>query len=355
MSTLGSTHRYFPTSPAGAIASRGSARAAAFRRLPEVLAGFGVDYRDVLDAVGLPPDTLDHPDTMIAYPDLGRLMLVSAQQSNCDYIGLLITQSIRLADLGIAGQLAICGETAGEGLRNFSRFFTLHNSAATASLITSSGFSRLVYAIVEPDMPDTAQLQLGAVTIAFNILQDLCGRDWSPAVITVASRTPSNPRPCQSFFRAPLRFDSDETAVVFESRWLERPLTLLDPLKRQRIEAEATSRRSEMLADFPKAVRHVLRKQLLVGPCSIDAVADQFSMHRRTLDRRLQQHGVLYSDLLDAVKHEVACQLLRDTGMQVQQIAESLRYSNAANFATAFRRWTGMTPGGFRRRMQGRT
>lgn len=355
MSTLGSAHRYSPTAPAGAVARQGSARVAAFQHLPEVLAGFGVDYRDVLDAVGLPAGTLDHPDTMIAYPDLGRLMLASAQQSHCDYIGLLITQRIRLADLGIAGQLAICGETAGEGLHSFSRLFTLHNSAATASVITSSGFSRLVFAIVEPAMPDTAQLQLGAVTIAFNILQDLCGHEWSPAVITVASRTPSNPRPCQRFFRAPLRFDSDESAVVFESRWLGRPLPMVDPLARQRIEVEAKSRQSEMLADFPSAVRHMLRKQLLSGPCSIYTVANQFSMHRRTLDRRLQRHGVLYSDLLDAVKYEVACQLLRDTGMQVQQIAESLRYSNAANFATAFRRWTGMTPGGFRRRMQGGT
>jgi AraC-like DNA-binding protein len=83
--------------------------------------------------------------------------------------------------------------------------------------------------------------------------------------------------------------------------------------------------------------------------CSIGAVATEFGMHRRTLDRRLQRHGVHYSDLIDAVKREVACQLLRDTDLQVQQVAESLSYSNAANFATAFRRWTGVTPTGFRR------
>jgi AraC-like DNA-binding protein len=58
---------------------------------------------------------------------------------------------------------------------------------------------------------------------------------------------------------------------------------------------------------------------------------------------------VLYSELLDEVRHEVACQLLRDTGLQVQQIAESLLYSSAANFATAFRRWSGVTPTDFRR------
>jgi len=78
-------------------------------------------------------------------------------------------------------------------------------------------------------------------------------------------------------------------------------------------------------------------------------MADQLSMHRRTLDRQLQRHGVLYSDLLVSVKRDVARQLLRDTDMQVQQVAESLGFSSAANFATAFRRWTGVTPSEFRR------
>jgi AraC-like DNA-binding protein len=349
MSTLAKEPRYFPMRPADAVSGWGSARVAVYRHLPEVLAEFGVDYHDVLEAVGLPADVFADPDTMIAYPDLGHLLLVSEQRSNCDYIGLLLTQRVRLADMGLAGKIATCGETVAEGLQNFSRYFTLQNSAATISVIRSSGFSRVVYAIAEPDMTDTGQLQLGAMTVAFNTLQDLCGHGWLPAVVTVASRAPCNLRPCQRFFRAPLRFDSDESAVIFESHWLDRPLPLVDPLIRRQIEAEVRSKQSEMLADFPSAVRRALRKQLLIGSCSIDTVATQFGMHRRTLDRRLQRHGVHYGDLLDAVRHEAACQLLRDTGLQVQQIAESLHYSSAANFSTAFRRWTGLTPTDFRR------
>jgi AraC-like DNA-binding protein len=251
--------------------------------------------------------------------------------------------------MGLAGQIARCGGTVGEGLQNFIKFFTLQNSAATVSVVTPSGFSRFVYAIAEPGMPDTRQMQLGAMTIVFNILQDLCGHEWLPAVVTIASRAPSNLRPCQKFFRAPLRFDCDESAVIFESHWLDRPLALVAPLQRLSIEAEVKSRQSEILADFPSFVRRMLRRQLMLGSCSIDAVASRFGLHRRTLDRRLQRHGVLYSELLDEVRHEVACQLLRDTRLQVQQIAESLCYSSAANFSTAFRRWTGTTPTDFRR------
>jgi AraC-like DNA-binding protein len=33
----------------------------------------------------------------------------------------------------------------------------------------------------------------------------------------------------------------------------------------------------------------------------------------------------------------------------MQDIAESLHYTSAANFSTAFRRWTGVTPSSYRR------
>ena len=70
-------------------------------------------------------------------------------------------------------------------------------------------------------------------------------------------------------------------------------------------------------------------------------------MHRRTLD--LKQNGVCYGELVESLKEDVARQLLLDTAMPIQQIAETLRFSSAANFATAFRRRSGMTPSAFRR------
>jgi AraC-like DNA-binding protein len=97
-------------------------------------------------------------------------------------------------------------------------------------------------------------------------------------------------------------------------------------------------------------VRLLMRKRLLIGDCSMVETAAMLGMHRRTMDRHLQRHGVSYGELLESVKQDVARQLLLDTHLQVQQVAEALHFSSAANFATAFRRWTGMTPSEFRRR-----
>jgi AraC-like DNA-binding protein len=347
--TLGNVSTHLPVSLTRAAQETGSARIAAYLALPEVLSGLGVDLADVLDVAGLHASIFDDRENLVAYPDLGRLLAVSAQLSNCDHIALLVARRVGLADMGLAGASARCGASAGEGLRRFASYFTLQNTAATVDLSASRGFSRFTYAIAAPGMTDTAQLPLGAMTIAFNILQELCGHGWLPAVVTFACRAPANLQPCQRFFRAPLRFDSDESAIVFESHWLDRPLPLVDPLVRKKTEAELQERQAALFADFPATVRRLLRKQLFLGECSMDSVAAIFGVHRRTLDRRLQRHGILFSELLESVQSDVACQLLRDTGMRVQQIAESLRYSSAANFATAFRRWQGVTPSEYRR------
>jgi AraC-like DNA-binding protein len=332
------------------LESVGSARINTYRHLPDVLQELGADLRDVLEVAGVRADVFDNAENRVAYPDLGRVLLACEQLSRCDYIAFLAGQRARLADLGLPGQVALCSETAGEALQKLADNFTLHNSAAILGLLTTGAYARVSYAIVEQDMVDTRHFQLGAMAIVFNVLQELCGTGFLPTVVTFASRAPSNLRPFHKFFSAPLRFDSDESAVVFEQHWLDRPLPPVDPLFRRQIEAEARAQRDAILADFPVIVRRLLRKQLLTGDCSMDHVAGRLGMHRRTLDRHLQRHGVLYGELLESVQSDVACQLLLDTGMQVQQVAETLRYSSAANFATAFRRWTGVTPSQYRRR-----
>jgi len=336
----------------GSADSAGSARIAAYLALPAILGEFGVELRDVLEATGMRADVFDDPDNVVPYTVIGRLLSVSARYTSCDHIGLLLGQRGRLATMGLAGQIALCADTAGEGLQKFVDFFVLQNTAATISLISDGGLTRLLYAIAEPGVSDTGQLQLGAMALGFNILQDLCGPAWLPTGVTIASSAPCNLRPCQKFFRAPLRFDSDESSLVFESHWLQRPLPQLDLDNRRQIETEVRARRDAILADFPKALRSILRKQLVTGEFSMDSIATLLGMHRRTLDRKLKRHGVNYGEMLESLKRDVACQLLRDTHLPMQRIAESLRYSSAANFSTAFLRWTGVCPSTYRREVR---
>lgn len=332
------------------MAAVGYARIDVYRVLPALLLEHGVELRDVLDDAGIAADIFDDPENLISYPEAGRLLAVSAKHAHCDHLGLLIGQRSHLANMGLAGELARCMDTAGAALQSFADHFTLQNTAATVSLVSQGGYSRFVYAIVEPGMHDTEQLHIGAMALSFNILQDLCGPQCLPTVVTFATGAPANLRLFHQFFRCPLRFDSEETALVFESRWLERSLPPVDPILRRQIEARAHLRQTALRTDFPSNLRLTLRRQLAKGDVAMESIAARLGMHRRTLDRRLKEHGTHYFKVLDEVKCETACQLLRETDLDIGLIAQSLHYSTNSNFSAAFRRWTGVTPSDYRNR-----
>jgi AraC-like DNA-binding protein len=317
--------------------------------LPAVLRDFGLDLGSVLDDAGLPADFFSDCENLVTYGQLERLLLACEQRSGCDHFGLLVGQRSGLAEMGLAGRVALCEPTAGARLRSFIEHHNLHGTAATTTLIESGGYARFVYAVCEQGLGDTRHFQLAGVAVAFNILRHLFGPDWRPCGVTFASRAPSSLRPFRQFFAAPVRFDADESAVVFSRRWMDRPLPAMSPQFRREVREAVRVQRAQTPADFPATVRRILRKQLQLGDVSMADIAALLSMHRRTLDRHLQRHDVTFGELLDSVKDDIARQLLRDTDMPIQQVADSVRFSSAANFATAFRRRLGMTPSEYRR------
>ncbi|WP_245435358.1 helix-turn-helix domain-containing protein [Microvirga calopogonii] len=95
-------------------------------------------------------------------------------------------------------------------------------------------------------------------------------------------------------------------------------------------------------------LRRVLRTELLRDSCSAAAVARLFSMHRRTMSRHLRTEGLAFRQVANEVRFEIACELLENTDMAVNQIAAVLRYSELSAFTRAFRRWAGQTPSAWR-------
>ena len=78
-------------------------------------------------------------------------------------------------------------------------------------------------------------------------------------------------------------------------------------------------------------------------------VADQLHIHERTLNRRLQEEGSSFRRELEAVRYEVAKQLLADSEIPLSKIASALHYADATAFSRAFKRWSGTTPSRWRR------
>jgi AraC-like DNA-binding protein len=315
--------------------------------LPAVLRSLGADPAEVLAGVGLELSLFDDPDNLIGLAARSRLIVHCMARTGCPHLGLLIGQQGQLRDLGLVGLLVKYAPDVGTALRSLVRHFHLHARGVTVSLAVKGDMATLAYDIHLPHTEATDQLGDGAAAMMLNVMRTLCGADWRPTEVLLAHRSPADVRPYRRVFQAPLCFDAECSGLTFPASWLDRPLPAADPelsrLLHKQIDALET--RSD---SFPDQVRSVLRSALLTRHARADQVAALFSMHSRTLSRRLEACGTRYQALLDESRFEIARQLLENTALEIGQIARALDYADASAFTRAFRRWSGTTPGQWR-------
>lgn len=324
-------------------------RIGATMALPAVLRDLGVNPAEILAEAGFELALFDDPDNRISYAARGRLLAHCAARTDCQHLGLLVGQQAGVESLGLAGLLAKYSSDVGTALRSLVRFIHLHVQGAVSNLASEGDMVIFSYEILQPGTEGTDQVGDGAVAVMFNIMKTLCGPAWKPSEVRFVRRKPDDVRPYRSFFGAPLVFGAATNAVVFTADWLNLQVSRADPELQRLLQGHIDALDLRFGDDFPGQVRSVLRTALLTHRARSDQVAELFSMHNRTLRRRLNDFGTSYQELLDEGRFEIAKRMLQDTRYEVSEIAETLDYADASAFTRAFRRWSGTTPSQWRR------
>ena len=86
---------------------------------------------------------------------------------------------------------------------------------------------------------------------------------------------------------------------------------------------------------------------------SIDTLADEAGLNRRTFQRRLAKQDSCVRDLIGRARQKAAEQMLRTGGLPLNEVAFKMGYTDVAAFSRAFRRWTGVSPGSYRSQLAG--
>ncbi len=316
--------------------------------LPEVLRSLGEDPRKVLAEAGFDARLFDDPDNVISYTARGRLMAHCAARTGCRHLGLLVGQHGGLHSLGLVGLLLKYSPDVGTALRNLVQYFHLQFRGAAPTLQVQGGTAILGYQIHQRGAQANDQVGDGAVAVICNIMRELCGPDWKPREAWFAHRKPADIEPYRRFFGVVLRFDAEENALVFSSSWLKRALPEVHPDVRRLVQKQLDTLAAGHHDDFPEQVRVVLRAALATGNVNAERVAALFSMHPRTLNRRLKDYDIGYQELVDEIRFEMARQALNDSDLEVSEIALMLHYADARSFVRAFRRWSDATPARWR-------
>jgi AraC-like DNA-binding protein len=143
----------------------------------------------------------------------------------------------------------------------------------------------------------------------------------------------------------PVRFDEPLTCLYLTAEALAQPLPGRNDARHQRLAGEiAAVMARQAQPDTGTRARGALRKLLLAGKPTMEAVAGELSLHPRTLRRRLKDDGLVFEALRDEVRLASALELLELTDLPVGEVAATLSYASPEVFAEAFRRMRGVSP-----------
>lgn len=183
-----------------------------------------------------------------------------------------------------------------------------------------------------------------------------CIRDESEHFIAVQSlwfahARPRDVRPILHHFGATdLEFGMKDSGFSLSDVDAQRPLRGHDA--RLLATVEATAETEYIASAEARTLQSLVAVQVerLLPEASIQAVAGALHMTPRTLQRRLDEEAARFSDVADRVRERAARRLLVGSDRGLPQIAEDIGFGDVATFGRAFKRWTGISPGAYRRR-----
>jgi AraC-like DNA-binding protein len=334
--------------------STGTVRIGTVAAIPRILQQLGYDPDDVLAELGIDSSLFDDPDHLVSYSMRSRLLRQCVQKTRCEHFGLLIGQQAGLPAFGWIGYLVQQSPTVTTALRTLVHYAHLHVRGGLICFEERDDDAFLGYSIYQPDTEAREQITDGAVAIAYNIMRQLAGPEWYPTNVIFSHRKPADLRPYKNFFKAPLRFNAGNSGVVFSRSWLQQPVPEADPELHRLLLKQVEQLAAGAGPGFVEEVQRVLHSVLITHKPTADQIAEFFSIHPRTLHRRLQAHETSFQQLVDKTRSEMARQMLESSEIEITEIGERLHYADASAFARAFRRWEGTTPAKWRQQNRNR-
>ena len=316
--------------------------------LVELAARWQVTPAELLAGSNVSEASLSDPATRLPLPAFERLIERARTLTGEPGLGFHLGLSMRISAHGHLGFAAMTATTLRDALDIAARFAPTRTTAVTLRVEIDGDRA---YVVIDEQGAFGSARDVIIVSLVVGIWQignALTGRSLRGGV-DLAFPEPSYFARFASLAPGPVRFDQPRHQLIFDKSILDLPLVLSDP-PAQRLAREQCERELEAIgprAAVVAGVRAGLPRED-GGFYPLPRIAKKMHMSVRTLKRKLEADGTSYSELLDEQRRGKAMLLLRRDDLAVEEVADRLGYSDAANFTRAFRRWTGTTPKAFR-------
>lgn len=315
---------------------------------PGLVAELGGQPALVEREAGLTRRAMANHDRPIPVSKVARYLLAAAQQCGCNSFGLRLGPRQSLVLFGTLAPLLESAATIGELVHDIAAYFPLHTRGALVSLVPESGGIAVCYDPAAGLAEGQRQLVELGIAVLVTELRRHCP-DWVPDTIRMRHSATSERTAYVQILGCVPQFNADRNALFLPRALLDRATLKGDRALHHSLESRFAIARKQQLEAVVTRAEIVVRALLPFAPCDLATTARMMRMSRRSLQRRLSQRGDSYARVLDRVRADLARAYLRDSELNVAQIAELLQFSETSALSRACRRWYGASPRALRR------
>ena len=322
------------------------------RALLDACARFGLDTAQILAAAKLDRATLQDPDARIPIEQVDALWQEAYASANDQNLALHATEVLPFGAYRVIDFLAASAPTLGAALAKISDYFPLINSVVRLPYTVDKQY--VTFAVEAPSRPATITRPYAEYTMAAIFLHTRTATNQSYRLLRVEF---SHPRPAEiseheRIFECPVRFGAATCRMVMAREVWDQPSLGRDPALFAVLDTHARMllERLSSPADIIGRVREAIGAELRGGDLKLESIGKRLAMSPRTLQRRLRDEGVVFNDVLDAMRFQAAKSYLAQGDVAGAEVAYLLGFAEQSSFNRAFKRWSGQTPTEYRRR-----
>ena len=311
----------------------------------------GFDTRGLLVAAGLTRETIEDPDARLPGPTVMALWNALRERCGDPALQLAAPTTLPWGAYRVIDYLVGASATVGEGMLRFAQYFKLIADAIRLTVEAEGDERRLELARVDGGLVPGLYVDY--------VFAALVGRirmkphpDLAVLRVELRHAAPAEPAPYTERFRAPVHFGATADRLCFSASEWDAPMEGADAALARVLEEHA-----RMLAvripDAGDGFVATVQEALVAGlPEEAQAanVARALHVSVRTLQRKLVAAGTTFRDVSDVARRGLAESYLADPHVSITEVAFLLGFSDQTSFHRAFRRWTGASPGAWRRR-----
>jgi AraC-like DNA-binding protein len=311
----------------------------------------GLDAEGLLRQIGLSPGLLQSSQTRVSAKHYGALWRLVALTLDDEFFGQ-DSRRMKAGSFAMLCHSVLNCKTLGSAIDRSLRFYALILDDIYGKLSRNGAEASIT-------LHDTAAPQrVFAHEVLLMLLHGvacwLVGRRIPIKRAQFSYEEPSHSGEYRLMYSTSIGFRAPHTAIIFDAAFLELPIVQNERTVKEflRNAPENILLKYKNGSSLGARIRRRLRQSLPGDLPEFEALAEEMNMTPATLRRRLHEEGTFYQSIKDQLRRDLAIGYLSHSRRSAMDIGLELGFSERSAFHRAFKKWTGASPGEFRRRLQ---